>query len=226
MGYIGEWLPKTNIKGLWHLNSSAVDASGNGNNLTLGGSPSYANGAIAQGLDLETSSSQYAKATASASLSITGIITILASIVMESAGGDRAIVTKDYPAGGQRSFAFMKSGADKMYFYYFGAGGITQIDVTSATIPVGVKTRVGISVDVATKVGTFYINGDPVASSNSSSLGNAIVDSTAELVIGARQSATYDSFWDGVIDEVVVLAQTMTAAEHKKWDAWAAGKYV
>lgn len=177
-----------------------------------------------QSLNLEKASSQYAYKTDSASLSITGDISIEAWIKLEelpsASGTVFGIAGKYQPTSDKRSYMLIISNADdKMYFYASQDGTDTDIsvfkcDTAFAAGDVNVWRHVAVTVDISDPSVTFYIDGVAKADTSTSTNATAIHDNDSRFAVGANDIAgTPTQFFDGNIDEVRIWNDIRTATE-------------
>ena len=100
------------LEGYWNLDESsgnAADSTANANTLTNNGTTPYVAAKINNGADFELASSQSLSRADTASLSITGNISVAGWIKVESdpgADANYAIAVKWNSVGDQRSYAF------------------------------------------------------------------------------------------------------------------------
>lgn len=190
-------------------------------NLTLLGIGGVAGGNT-NSIDLESGSSQYLSVADSASLSITGNITIEAWVKMESAtptNDTSAIAGKINTAGSQFSYQFYfedDAGTDYLYFQYSDDGSSLDGAVTRSRIThsqsVGTWVHYAVTATVLTQAVTFYVNGTATTGTNTLTGGDAIFDGTAPFRIGAGNGGTA-SFLDGLVDDVRVWSVVRTGTE-------------
>lgn len=208
--------------GYWRFEDNALDETANNNDLTTGGSPAYGTGRFGKGLDLESTSSQYAGiADASQTgLDLTGDFSINLWMKFESLpanGAEMSLVTKDNTST-QRNYntaIYNNAGTYRWYLDTFGNAG-TESTYWNYNPSVDTWYHIVYTYVVANGVataGNFYINGvsqgaSTVASgaTNNTSLNNC----TAAFQIGVRNSAGY---LDGIIDEVGVIPRVLTSDE-------------
>jgi len=194
------------------------DKSGNNNTLTnvnaateVTTSPPFTpNTSMA---DLELDSSQYFTAADSASLSITGDMTLQAWIKRETDGGGFVICSKYKSLGDERSWSFEFNASNNLLLF-ISANGISQTSSNSTGTIVAADGWKHIAVVYNAAAGTtaFYING--VASGTGSSQNTSIHNNTSLFAIGMRVNSggAADAFFDGMIDEVRVYNVARTEA--------------
>lgn len=174
-------------------------------------------------LDLELSSSQYASRADTASLSITDDISFSAWVRVEqlpsTAGGSFSICSKGDSGAGTESWVFYIRSDDKLSIIWSVDGGsinrtiITTDAVVVSAGDVGNWVHLGIAIDVGAKTATMYKNGSSIASTKTTDLANAIYDGNGATAIGCLPAASPTFFFDGMLDEVVVTSDIMTAQE-------------
>jgi len=177
-------------------------------------------GTNAQSLDLESGSSQYASRADTASLSITGTLTVEAWIKPESIATQQCIVAKWYQDGSVKAYHFYHSplaGGSVLSFYYSGDGAAesgADSNICLSQADIGKWVHVSVVVTPATKSVAFYKNGALISSHTASGSQTAIQDNSASFGIGARDiQGTPDTFFDGKICEVRLWNTARTQAE-------------
>jgi len=168
-------------------------------------------------VDFEDSSSQYAYKTDTASLSITGDITIEAWIKLESVTGNHWIVSK-YDSSGD--------GHGVSYGFKYASGTLTFVisdDATSIenytnsiTLDLNKWLHVAVTWEASISTANFYLNGVNIGSDTGSM--TAIDDNTSVFCVGGLyQSGPAIQFFDGAIDEVRVWSEVRTAEEIERY---------
>lgn len=177
-------------------------------------------------LDLERSSSQYARITdgSQTGLDITGDITIEAWVKLEqlpSTAGSLFVIAGKGDWGNSvntRAYYLSINTDDKVFFQCSKDGGtsnrLSEIQDT-ASISTGEWTHIAVAVDVSANSSSIYINGNLVSST---SLVNgtisSIYNSNNDFFVGARKAdGSYVNFLDGLIDEVRVWNDIRTTQE-------------
>ena len=175
----------------------------------------YASGEVQRAFSFD-GTNDYIEAPDSASLSITGAITVDAWInpdeVMLSDG--RVIVSKR--AGSSTSYIFMIV-AGKLRFQVNGASTFRYADSTS-TISTGVFTHVAATFDPISQAIKLYINGidDLAPIGAGSGTVSSIVDNAAPFRIGVYDIGPpegLNAFFDGLIDEVEIFNRALSNQE-------------
>jgi hypothetical protein len=162
-------------------------------------------------IDLESGSNQYLSVADSASLSITGDLTIECWIKIESIGADvKGIVSKVVVAGNQISYAlYYNEVTDKLQLDISNDGINSDTHISNALgFTTGIWYHIAVTFDASEATTIFYKNG--VAAGGETKTRTAIFDSTAAFQIGARDTTKY---WDGLIDEVRVWNTIRTGAQ-------------
>lgn len=181
--------------------------------------------ATTQGLfcaKLVAASSMYLTAPDSASLSITGNITLSAWInftSLPSAGNSMSLVTKRNNVGNQRSYALnMKNSTGNKFSFLVSVDGTAEVELLSSamTINLGQWYHLAVSYVASTGIASFYQDGVLV---NTASGGPAaIFNSTATFNIGAMDAGV-DNYLDGYVANVKVMntALSITAVGSNKY---------
>lgn len=221
----GELMPGANLVALYHFNGDALDYSGNGNNLTLRASASVTSQDPRFGSDsikLVAASSQYADTPHSASLNITGNLTVMAWI---KPGATQSSL---------RDIATKWDNNGRSWFFYVGAGNTLHLIITAnaalngSDVSVSLTTVVGKWQHVAAVFDTsgninFYNNGDLIGSGTSTDTSIAS-SATTNLAIGCdTPNSGATNFFDGSIDDVCVFSTNLSTKQIKDYYAWAKG---
>ncbi len=175
-------------------------------------------------LDLELSSSQYAWAPDSTSLSITGDITIEFWIKFEqlpsTAGSNFRLINKLNGAASKVSYGSFIDTSDKVNFQVSDDGttdGTHYIVFTSdaaAFTQAGVWYHVAITFDISAEDCKIYVDTVEVANSitTGTTIGASIHDNNSDFSLGARRD-TGTEFFDGLIDEARLWSDVRTSVE-------------
>lgn len=171
-------------------------------------------------MDFESSSSQYAYATDSTELSITGDMTIEAWIKLEQLPSTPAFQVFQIAgkwASGDTDYIFYVSHVDdKLWCQYSSDGGSTRtkgnVDTAFDAGDVGAWIHVAVAIDVSAADMTFYIDGSSVARTMTATDATAIHAGNAPFVIGAGEDGAANYF-DGKIDDVRVWNDIRASTE-------------
>lgn len=161
-----------------------------------------------QSIDFEQTSNQYATAADSATLSVTGNLTIEAWIKPESIVDSFYIASKWTSVGDLRSYIFRLQPTSMDFLV--SQNGATNDSLTVAyTASNGVWIHVAVSWTAATSVAKFYVNGSQQGTDQTGTR-TAIFDSTAGFRLGAfEDGATID----GRVGLLRIWAAARTGAE-------------
>lgn len=174
-------------------------------------------GTNAQSLDLESGSSQYATRADTASLSITGTISIEAWVKHESTGVAQAYVSKFNQDGSVKSYVFYLDATGAIQLSYSGDGSNESLCASAVCISKadeGKWVHVAVTLTPSTKAFSFYKNGALITSGTATGTQTAIADNAAGFAIGCRDiGGTPDTFLDGKICEVRLWNTVRTQAE-------------
>lgn len=202
----------------WRLDeksgATAYDESDNNNDGALGvgtSAPTWTTGKFNNGLDFEKDNGQYVYADDSASLSITGSLTLSAWIKPESNDITAAIAGKF--DGTNRSYVLAQVD-DELRMYI---DTVSDYQITTAVDLVNGKWyHVAAVYDAAAQTVTFYVNGVEQAGVVAGSIPASIGDDAGRFQIGCiSSSTTATNFYDGIIDEVKVYNYPLTADQIK-----------
>lgn len=198
-----------------------LDITSNNNDLTNVNSATevttslpFADSSIA--VDLEANSTQYLSAEDSASLSITGDITIELWVKHESlpaASGYMTYVTK-YNVSEGYSYAFwLYNDAGTYLLRWTSSDGVANDDVNTPWTPTnGTWYHIAVSFNTSTQVVKFYVNGVQQGVDQGMTT-TSIQNTEAKLLIGAFNPDTPVSLFDGVIDDVRLWNDVRTVTE-------------
>ena len=196
------------------------DKSTNSNTLTNNGAAESGDtpfGASTISVDLELGDSDYLTAVDSASLSITGDISIefwlkleqLPSVVL----ANMHIVAK-YESG-ERSYRVFISSGNLMFLQWSSDGSLSSnepVDTALTSGPdVGEWVHWAATLDVSAQDVKWYRNSSPVASTLADSGQTSIYDSDAIFTVGAH--STVVQFYDGKLDELRIWNDVRTSGE-------------
>ena len=169
-------------------------------------------------IKLARASSQYLSSADSASLSITGDLTIEAWLNPASnptSGQVYAIVSKydDSGANNQHSYYFFylnDAGTIKLKFITSSDGTTDSVREVVYTLIANVWQHVAVTFNSVAGECKFYVNGIQVGATQIG-MKSGIYDSTALFTIGSK--STILEHWDGKIDDVRIWNTTRTAAQ-------------
>jgi len=158
-------------------------------------------------LDLETGSNQYAYCDDSASLSITGNLTMEAWIKRESVNAVSIVMGKWSVADGNHSYLLTFEADNDLVFYVDddGTGG-TGVTWTTPSVPVATWTHVAVAYTASSGGAELFINGSSV--STKTGLPTSIFDGNSKFRLGYPSTS-----FDGLIDEVRVWNDVRSEAE-------------
>ena len=185
-------------KAVYH-NNNDNDSTANSNDLTKVNTPVHATGKIGDGLDLESGSSQRSIKSDTASLSITGDMTLSALVKFEShTGGEMSIMGK-YDSGHPNYLLMWNDTGDNLQLYING----TNKNYNWVAPALATWFFVTAAYDASAGQVKFYIDGQLVGTQTG--LPTSITDGTANFALGAYFTAgTAAGFFDGMIDEARV----------------------
>lgn len=177
-------------------------------------------------LDLEYGSGQYASVADTASLSITGDITLSCWLKVESfAGAAPNVILGKFNEGAanQRSYSMLFIGEDSetstIAFRYdaSGDGNNRCVGTSSTAVSKDIWTHVVGKADVSAETVRFNFNGgsDEDVVESKAGTPTSIVDGTAAFAIGCNFTAgTAQYFYDGLIDDVRAYSELRSSGEN------------
>jgi hypothetical protein len=201
------------------------DKTANGNTLTNDGAAEvaglYAGSTTA--CDLELTETDYLYAADSASLSITGNLTIELWVKLESApadGSNYCLVEKFNATGNQRSYAFRYYRSGATYYLRAGLSSNGSNDAlvdTAYTLTPGTAYHLALTITPGNNTTTqfeFFVNGSSIGNGSVIHTLNAvsIYDSTSALAIGSDADLS-TGYLDGIIDDVRIWNDIRTVTE-------------
>lgn len=215
--------PPANMVSWWGAEGNARDALGNNDGVVQGGT-TFEPGMVGQAFSFDGSTG-YVEMPDSASLSISGQLTIDAWIKPNNVSTNQDIVTKYDTCDGkeQRSYAFgVRAGGAIEFCVYNGQSDPNAyhcVQTTSGLTP-GVFTHVAGTFDPATQAMKIYVNGvDTLAPVLPGSVDvNVILDSFTPVDIGRAFCAGSINngpadYFGGPIDEVEIFNRVLSALE-------------
>ena len=211
------WSLSTNLQAYYKLDESsgnAADSSGNSNTATNVNTATYSAGKINNGVSLN-GSSQYLLADDSATLSITGDLTLSGWVKFASIGaGNVALINKWNYTGSQRSFVLYSNNAS-FTFYVCSDGAAASTSTTVSWSPATATWyHVAVVYSAAAHTTKYYVNGTQQGATQDQ-VRTSIFEGTGKLSLGA----TYDStdgaaaFLNGMVDEVGIWSRALTSVE-------------
>ncbi|HNT30360.1 MAG TPA: DUF2341 domain-containing protein, partial [bacterium] len=203
--------------------TTAYDAMGL-NDLTLDAiyTPTWATGQIANALDFESSSNQYAYAADSASLSITGDLTLSAWIKPESVTAATIFAIAGKVQSSDADYSFIQYG-DELRLYIDSNSDYSTTDAVN--LSTGTWYHVAAIYSATDATIRFYVNGEEYASTVTGTIPNAIADTSNALYIAGIPSMIWPpgSSYDGIIDSLKLYNRALTpediAAEYESLHA-------
>lgn len=172
---------------------------------------------LTQSYDQEAGSSQYSTAADSASLSVTGNLTLEGWLKLETAptsGNTQTIYDKDTNTGSQRGYWLRYQNVAGTYKFELGissAGSGRSVATINYTLTEGTWTHVAAVYTAATGGYELFINGSSVGTA--SGLDTSIFNNTAVFVLGAvLDSGSYSQHFDGRFSLVRVWAEARSGA--------------
>ena len=196
----------TNNAVLYHLNGNANDTSGNTQNGTEVGSPTYAAGQIGQAISLDGTTGQYISVANSPTVTITGNMSIAAWVNMDLTGdGFQRIVGKATGGSGFGGYALYvnTNGQPRVAF-----GGTQTTTAATGLITASTWHHIVGTWDGSTA--RVYVDGVLV---DSLTAGSGPGSSTADLHIGADPSFPGTRDFKGLLDEVAIWSRTLSESE-------------
>ena len=197
-GLVGEW----SFNGPDMNSTTALDASGNANHGTLGGTnkPTLTVGKVGQGLLFNSSSVTVPNAS---SLNITGGLTVSAWINPSSLGGGYQTVLSKRGPGNTTDYELSLDTTTGALIFYDGT-----IYLSSYIPTINKWTHVTVTVDPSGNL-TIYANGVSVYTNT----GVSLSANTASLFIGVGGGNGSGQFFKGKLDEVRVYNRALSAVE-------------
>ncbi|RLI55063.1 MAG: hypothetical protein DRP09_10915 [Candidatus Thorarchaeota archaeon] len=216
----GTWIAA--YKGVWHL-AEYSDASGavtrydsttNGNDLTDNNTTASGTGKIFRGADFVAANSEFLSKTDTASLSITGDLSIIfwqALDILPSTVGDQVVPVSKYLAANPKFEHRVRMLNTDKFRHWFASDATDGVPAAWATSDAVVFTggdegtffHFAFSLDVSGQAYVLYKNGSSIASAGGTFGGTptAIGDGTASFVLGASDEGAAN-FIDGILEEV------------------------
>ena len=212
----------------WSMDeTSGTRADSHGSNdLTDNNTVGSATGKINNGSDFELSNSEYLSITdaAQSGLDLSGDLSMSGWIKLEqlpsTAGQYFMIIGKDdtdqaSDAGRQFNWIIDPS-TNKMRFLWWAPALNNKESVSAfAAGDVGTFVHVAVTLDISSRVVTFYVDGVAETGTNNSGSSTSIQNTDAPFCVGARQTTGGSGalFFDGVLDEIGIWDRVLTSTE-------------
>ncbi len=207
-------IPTAGLVGYYRFEQNTTDSSGSGNNGTAQTGFSYstdsAEGAYSGQCD---GNGGRVVVPDSASLRITGNLTVASWVKVNSYSNNPDFVAKSYNSG-YRLVTYTSGGIGYVKVVLGKTDGTTALFYGNQPIPTGMWTHVAATVTISGSTAgvQFYVNG--VAGNIAYNTMSAINAGTGSLVLGARQDATGSSeALNGNLDQVTIYNRALSAAE-------------
>jgi hypothetical protein len=195
------------LAGWWKLDNDLKDSSGNGNNGTIGGAPTYvATGKIGASMKFN-GTADYIDCGAGTSLDITDQVTLAAWIKPTdiTATGQHDIVDK-----GDNAYSLRVSAGQVQFYFYYSAGWHQYNSPTYTSAFNGAWHHVAATYDgVQARI---YIDGAIVTSAQYT---GGIATATAAVSIGRNTTAT-GRWYNGELDDIRIYRGALPTSEVKK----------
>ena len=205
-GLVGYW----SFDGKDMAGNTAYDRSGQGNNGTLTSGPTRAIGKIGQGLSFD-GVDDYVDAGDTASLSISGAITISAWIKLNGAVQSNRIASK---SGGvaDRGYELTIEADYTFHLYLGGVSPAGDFNTTGTTVLSANRWYHVVGVYNPSVEGKVYLDGI-VEATNTTSVPSSQLTPAVNFNIGRR---TTGSYFPGLIDDVRIYNRALSADEIKR----------
>ena len=214
----------SNLQGEWNLNDDYTDSSGNGNDLTAGGSPvfstdlPYGNDTNAYAHDFERDGGIVATISDSAQtgLDLSSDFTVESWVKFESLPGHNErynVVGKSDHSGNQRAYGAgvrNVNGDYEMTIYIYNDGLIPATIATSDALSITAGTWYHLGFVKDGTGSSFYLDG--VDQGSNGSLDATIHNNSSAFVVGGERVDGTDGF-DGLLDNVRVFDEAR--AQHE-----------
>lgn len=205
-GGVNTYFDMTDNQGLWHLNGTAEDSSGVGNNGSVVGSPSTVSGKIGQALSFN-GSTDYIDIANDASLN-SNVGTISVWIKFTSSGINQTIVAKNDPSASSNGWhLYIEGASDELRAQIKGSGTTTFSPSTGALNDGNWHHVVFVFESGGTSI--IYLDGVEVIRD----------ESTVTFTVSSqnlRIAKNVDTFWDefnGTIDEFALWSRKLSDLE-------------
>lgn len=194
----------TALAGYWRFNGDGTDSSGNGRDLTLVGSPTFAQGKFGQALSLDGSGNQYAirGADDSAFDFGAGDFTVQIWANFNTEPNEQTLIEKFTGAGGP-GWTFTTPGGKALQFY-------STSNVVNETLSISTGTWYHFVARNSSGILTLFVNGSPIASGNIGS----IPASSNPLLIGRRNNGDTRIFAvNGLVEDAAIWTRGLSDSE-------------
>jgi hypothetical protein len=157
-------------------------------------------------------SSQYLSAPDTASLDITGAITLAAWVKSSGSYGGGGIISKYFTATNNRSYSLYINASGQIVTSFAPNGTSANVRSNTGSTILGTNWRhVAVTFVPSTSI-TLYVDGAVESMTNNGvPLPSAIFSGSASLWVGSISNTT--STWDGLIAEASIYNAALTAAE-------------
>lgn len=205
----------TNLLSYWKLDESSGNAADSVGGLTLtnNNTVTYVPAVIANGADLEASSSQYLSNADPASLDGLSAFSIGLWLKFESIADDNMPATKwGATLATNQSWRLITASSKLQLFIGTGAatGGVTA----NQTISTGTYYYFVFTWDGAQSSGSrakAYVNGSDLTLSDGTPA--TMLAGSADFILGNRTGLPAGGYYDGIIDEVGIWSRALTSSE-------------
>jgi hypothetical protein len=202
----------------WELEaaSGTRNDSHGSNHLTDNNTVAQAAGKVGNCADFELANSEYLSCASNATLQMGDIdFTIAAWVNLETKSQDMQIVAKDVDTpGSSRDYTLDFALASLMFRFYINGGGAPDLIVSSADLFDPALATWFLLVAwhnaAADTLNLQVNNGTPNSHTTS---GTVPQTSSAEFRIGARAYASFEGYFDGLIDQVGIWKRVLTSDE-------------
>lgn len=199
------------------------EASGNradshgANTLTDNNTVASTAGKKSNAADFESGNSEYLSIAdgSQSGLDVAGDISFSGWIYLESLTGDHFLVNKGQNSDSTQAYLLWIGSDGGMTIRFSddgssGGGHMLEASPAAGTFSTGNWYHIVISFRISTEELRLYINGKETALTISGTIGSSLYNSAGDLFIGARRnSGSVGSYFDGLIDELVVYARAL-----------------
>jgi hypothetical protein len=200
-----------NLRGFWRLENTLLDASGNGNNGTVGaGSAAYAAGELGRAWDNDATRFVDLGAAGKITGALTACAWVNPNVAANVAG--KGIVGR-YGSSGNFSWLLSYRVTGTMIVALSG-DGTTTITAETSILPVGAWSHVAMTYAPASRI-AVYLNGN-LASEVTSGVPAALFDTSINTRIGAQIDDNVTRRFQGQIDEVQIYNAALDANDIRR----------